>query len=766
MKAAFVCLLLLLLAALLMLPRIQDAHFGLLDDGITMLNCRDLAHHPLGAFSIGKEHGRFFPFYFLYYLMAWFAAGENPAGIFTFNLLALALSAILLAWTAHLRGGSRWQAFLTGAFFIWSLPVANTYNTMSKAEVPQCLFLAAGLAAASVTTPWTPRLALTAVLLASAILSKETSYAVVPAAGAALVFVSRQRHEWWPVGRTPQALFFAAALAAAAFVFTTWKLFQPDTVAPGAYAAHYQLGAARLTNALWYLAFLALRSWAFAIPLLAGALLLWRHVGATSRTMLLEGLAWAASFLAILLPWPGIFDYLMAPAAIGIAFAVGFALPTLVQIARQAGHPRWLAAPAVAASLFMLPLHVSTIRADQSIQLLADRANFRMVEELSRLPQNSRVFFNMPPHEYISEVQLYLREMLGRQDISVAVLDYDHRAAASQSGPYYIASAAADSVFGIFVRGMPGDSDTKPRGNMLDSFLGPPAQNQVAARVLETAGGDDFAPQSALCGSGTWSAGPCALTRPFHLVRRLSYGWTVYRVSRDPSEPPVPVRVRADGIWEFFPPGASARTLRFGVSGDTPLKGDFDGDGRDEIGVFRPSDLSWRLDLNMDGKPHRVFRLDSMQPGDVPVVGDWDGNGTSTPGFFRPKDGTWRLRNAPDAAELVVNGFGPPDAVPFAGDWNRSGRSSIGFYLPRTGETYLRSSLTDPHETTGFLMSPGGAPVAADWNGMGYDTLALGVAGKWIPRRVNTSAAPFGDPKPLELPTDGRLLAGRWKKLP
>ncbi len=71
----------------------------------------------------------------------------------------------------------------------------------------------------------------------------------------------------------------------------------------------------------------------------------------------------------------------------------------------------------------------------------------------------------------------------------------------------------------------------------------------------------------------------------------------------------------------------------FGQKGDKPVVGDFNGDGIDELGVFR--DGLWYIDTNGNGKIDAEDTVIELgRAGDTPVVGDWDGNGTSDPGVF------------------------------------------------------------------------------------------------------------------------------------
>jgi hypothetical protein len=63
--------------------------------------------------------------------------------------------------------------------------------------------------------------------------------------------------------------------------------------------------------------------------------------------------------------------------------------------------------------------------------------------------------------------------------------------------------------------------------------------------------------------------------------------------------------------------------------------GDFNGDGVDDIGVYRNG--KWIIDTNGN---HRVDATDKVfelgGAGDKPVVGDWNDDGTDDPGVYHP----------------------------------------------------------------------------------------------------------------------------------
>ena len=86
--------------------------------------------------------------------------------------------------------------------------------------------------------------------------------------------------------------------------------------------------------------------------------------------------------------------------------------------------------------------------------------------------------------------------------------------------------------------------------------------------------------------------------------------------------------------------GPKDAVFTFGMAGDIPVTGDWDGSGITKIGVFRNG--SWFLDLNGNGVLDPEDGSYTFgQAGDVPVAGDWNGNGITKIGVFR--NGSWFL---------------------------------------------------------------------------------------------------------------------------
>ena len=79
-----------------------------------------------------------------------------------------------------------------------------------------------------------------------------------------------------------------------------------------------------------------------------------------------------------------------------------------------------------------------------------------------------------------------------------------------------------------------------------------------------------------------------------------------------------------------------ARQIRaLGQAGDLPVVGDWNGDGVDDLGVYRAG--TFYLDSDGDGTlgPEDAV-IPKGGPGDLPVVGDWDGDGVDEVGVYQP----------------------------------------------------------------------------------------------------------------------------------
>ena len=108
--------------------------------------------------------------------------------------------------------------------------------------------------------------------------------------------------------------------------------------------------------------------------------------------------------------------------------------------------------------------------------------------------------------------------------------------------------------------------------------------------------------------------------------------------------------------------------VHFGDAADIPAPGDFDGDRKTDISVFRPSNGFWYRINSSDGA---FSFVEWGLNGDIPQAGDYDGDGHADQAVFRPSSGTWywiRSSTQPNAGMQFGQNGDRPVAADYDGD--------------------------------------------------------------------------------------------------
>ncbi|MBK9165429.1 MAG: VCBS repeat-containing protein [Acidobacteria bacterium] len=175
----------------------------------------------------------------------------------------------------------------------------------------------------------------------------------------------------------------------------------------------------------------------------------------------------------------------------------------------------------------------------------------------------------------------------------------------------------------------------------------------------------------------------------------------------------------SDGVWYLNRSRDGSTGVNFGISTDKVTPADFDGDGKADIAVFRPENNIWYV-LNSSSWSLSVSYFGSV--GDLPVPSDYDGDGRAEFAVWRPSDGTWYRANSTDG-QFVASQFGVAGDRPALGDYDGDGRADLAVFRPSTGVWYLLRSSAG---FAAFKFGIGGDVITpADFSGDGRTDIAV-----------------------------------------
>lgn len=210
----------------------------------------------------------------------------------------------------------------------------------------------------------------------------------------------------------------------------------------------------------------------------------------------------------------------------------------------------------------------------------------------------------------------------------------------------------------------------------------------------------------------------------------------------------------SNGTWYSLDGANNNSQIGFGLSGDKIVPGDYDADGKTDYAVWRPSNGVWYLQRGAAGFTAVSFGLS----GDIPAAGDYDGDLKTDIAVFRPSNGVWYILRSSNGAVDIVN-FGLNGDKPAQGDYDADGKTDIAVWRPSDGVWYILRSASG-FTSVRFGLN-GDKPVQGDYDGDGKTDIAV-----WRPSdriwyilgsRRGFSAVMFGlsDDKPVPADYDG-----------
>jgi uncharacterized delta-60 repeat protein len=215
-----------------------------------------------------------------------------------------------------------------------------------------------------------------------------------------------------------------------------------------------------------------------------------------------------------------------------------------------------------------------------------------------------------------------------------------------------------------------------------------------------------------------------------------------------------------------FSNSSSPVTLDFGLETDVPVPGDYDGDGVQDLAVFRGDAGDWftrKVYLNNCGPMDCTEQVHFGSPGDIPASGDFDGDGTTDRAVFRPSEGNWYILFS--SGGYTGLHFGQNGDLPVTGDYDDDGKSDVAVIRRENGlmTWYVLQSSNNQFAGIQFGLTTDKA-VPADYNGDGRTEIAVWrpTDGNWylLSNYTDFSSVTWGQagdiPGPADYDADGQ----------
>jgi hypothetical protein len=255
----------------------------------------------------------------------------------------------------------------------------------------------------------------------------------------------------------------------------------------------------------------------------------------------------------------------------------------------------------------------------------------------------------------------------------------------------------------------------------------------------------------------------------------------------------------ANGVWYILASTFNFTLARYtlGIGGDVPVPGDYDGDGQTDLAVYRPATGNWIIRYSQGGNISGTYytsisKLWGGASGDTPVPGDYDGDGKTDIAIFRPSSGTWFiLKSSTNFATNVAYSWGVSGDMPVPNvvtttaaarnaltvstlanlargsdfDFERDGRSDMSVFRPSSNTvlTLLSRGGFVNGQTSGSAQNSTDVPVPGNylgWGGQDYTAFYRPSDGTWYGTGLNNNPVwglSTDTPVPGDYDGDGRM---------
>ncbi len=133
----------------------------------------------------------------------------------------------------------------------------------------------------------------------------------------------------------------------------------------------------------------------------------------------------------------------------------------------------------------------------------------------------------------------------------------------------------------------------------------------------------------------------------------------------------------------------------WGFNIDRRVQADYDGDGKADLAVFRTNNFPGSTEVNtwfILQSSNGVMRVERFGlPTDLLVPADYDGDGKADIAVYRPSNGFWYRLNSSNGS-FYAQQFGTAEDNPVPADYDGDGKTDVAVFRPSTGFWYLLRS--------------------------------------------------------------------------
>lgn len=205
----------------------------------------------------------------------------------------------------------------------------------------------------------------------------------------------------------------------------------------------------------------------------------------------------------------------------------------------------------------------------------------------------------------------------------------------------------------------------------------------------------------------------------------------------------------SNGTW-YVNNGTTWVQQAWGQNGDTPIPGDFDGDGKTDFSIFRPSTpppacpcpVTWYI---IHSSTNAQVNFQYAVNGDLPAQADYDGDGRTDAAIYRPPSGpgsygVWHIQGTSYGYYMYT--WGESGDLPASADYDGDGKADIGVFRPsnRTFYSIHSSNQNIVNYPSDIPASTNWTTVSADYDGDGRADYAVynKITATWYVRQHST----------------------------